>query len=126
MNILVQVGLCLLAFGAVSGWVVMLRTEYPQLLKRVGVKSPRRLLQAHIDYIIMGVILIAVGTALPDLATWNRIALIAGTIVNPTLFLPLAFREEWSKAVPYRVVTVASFATMSVATVGAAVAGLTV
>lgn len=124
MNVLTQVGLCLLAFGAVSGWVVVLRTEYPDLLRRVGVKSPRRLLQAHIDYIIMGVILIAVGTALPDLATWNRIALVVGTFVNPTLFLPLAFREDWSKAVVYRVVTVASFATMSVGTVGAAVAGL--
>lgn len=125
MNVLVQVGLCLLAFGAVSGWIVVLRTEYPDVLRRVGVKSPRRLLQAHIDYIIMGVILIAVGTALPDLATWNRIALIAGTIVNPTLFLPLAFREDLSKALPYRLLTVASFATMSAATVGAAVAGLT-
>lgn len=124
MNVLTQVGLCLLAFGALSGWVVVLRTEYPELLRRVGVKSPRRLLQAHIDYIIMGVILIAVGTALPDLATWNRIALIVGTFVNPTLFLPLAFREDWSKAILYRVVTVASFATMSVGTVGAAIAGL--
>lgn len=125
MNVLVQVGLCLLAFGALSGWVVVLRTEYPDVLRRIGVKSPRRLLQAHIDYIVMGVILIAVGLALPDLATWNRVALIAGTIVNPTLFLPLAFREEWSKALPYRVLSVASFTAMSAATVGAAVAGLT-
>ncbi|MFA4928898.1 MAG: hypothetical protein WC558_10300 [Patulibacter sp.] len=124
MNVLVQVGLCLLAFGAVSGWVVVLRTEYPELLGKIGVRSPRRLLQAHIDYIIMGVILIAVGLALPDLATWNRIALIVGTIVNPALFLPLAFREEWSKAIPYRVVTIASFVAMSAGTVGAAVAGL--
>jgi cell division protein FtsW (lipid II flippase) len=124
MNVVAQVGLSLLAFGALSGWVVVLRTEYPDVVRRIGVKSPRRLLQAHIDYIIMGVILIAVGTALPDLATWNRVALIVGTIVNPTLFLPLAFREDWSKVALYRVVTVASFATMSVGTVGAAVAGL--
>ncbi len=125
MNILVQVGLCLLALGAVSGWVVVLRIEHPDVLQRIGVRSPRRLLQAHIDYIMMGVILIAVGLALPDLATWNQVALIAGTIVNPALFLPLAFREEWSKALPYRVLTIASFATMSVATIGAAVAGIT-
>ncbi len=124
MNVVIQVGLCLLALGAVSGWVVVLRTEHPAVLQRIGVRSPRRLLQAHIDYIMMGLILIAVGLALPDLATWNQVLLIAGTIVNPALFLPLAFREEWSKALPYRVVTVASFAAMSVATVGAAVAGL--
>lgn len=124
MNPLTQFGLCLLAFGALSGWVVVLRTEYPQVLTRVGVKSPRRLLQAHIDFIMMGVILIAVGLALPDLAGWNRALLIAGAVVNPTLFLPLAFREEWSKALPYRAVTILSFTAMSAGTVGAAVAGL--
>lgn len=40
MNPLTQFGLCLLAFGALSGWVVVLRTEYPQVLTRIGVKSP--------------------------------------------------------------------------------------
>lgn len=123
-NVLVQVGLVLLAVGALSGWLVMLRTEYPHLLTRAGVKSPRRVLQLHIDFIIMGVILIAVGVALPDLAGWNKAALIVGTIVNPLLFVPLAFREEWSKALLYRAITVASFATMSTATVGAAITGL--
>ncbi|MCK9250268.1 MAG: hypothetical protein M0P31_14985 [Solirubrobacteraceae bacterium] len=124
MDVLTQVGLCLLALGALLGWLVVLRTEYPDALRRVGVRSPRRLLQMHLDYVIMGVLLIAVGTALPDLATWNRAALIAGTIVNPLLFLPLAFRESWSKALPYRVVTVLSFLAVSAGTVGAAVAGL--
>lgn len=124
MNVVVQVGLILLAVGALMGWAVMLRVAFPDVLKRAGVRSPRRLLQAHIDYIVMGVILIAVGTALPDLATWNRVLLIAGTIVNPLLFLPLAWREEFAKALWYQAITVASFTAMSAATVGAAVAGL--
>jgi hypothetical protein len=124
VSVLTRVGLCLLAFGALTGWVVVLRTELPRVLERVGVRSPRRLLQAHVDYIVMGVILIAVGVALPDLAGWNEAVLIAGTVVNPTLFVPLAFREAWSKAVPYRIVAGLSFAAMGVGTVGAAVAGL--
>ena len=124
MNVVVQVGLVLLAVGALMGWAVMLWVAFPDVLKRAGVRSPRRLLQAHIDYIVMGVILIAVGTALPDLATWNRVLLIAGTIVNPLLFLPLAWREDLSNALWYRAVTAASFSAMSAATVGAAVAGL--
>lgn len=124
MNVVVQTGLVLLAVGALSGWVVMLRVAFPVVLEKAGVTSPRRLLQAHIDVIVMGVILIAVGTALPDLATWNRVLLIAGTIVNPALFLPLAWRESIAETLPYRVVTVLSFSAMSVATVGAAVAGL--
>jgi hypothetical protein len=124
MNLLVQVGLCLLALGALLGWVVMLRTAFPAMLAAVGVRSPRRVLQTHIDFLMMGVILIAVGLALPDLAGWNRALLIAGAVVNPLLFVPLAFREAYADAVPYRVVTVLSFTAMSAGAVGAAVAGL--
>lgn len=123
MNIVVQTGLVLLAVGALSGWAVMLKIAFPDVLKRAGITSPRRLLQAHIDSIVMGVILIAVGTALPDLATWNRVLLIIGTVVNPALFLPLAWKESIADTLSYRVVTVLSFSAMSIATVGAAVAG---
>jgi Ca2+/Na+ antiporter len=125
MNVVVQVGLVLLAVGALSGWAVMLKVAFPGVLRRAGVRSPRRLLQAHIDFVMMGVILIAVGTALPDLATWIRVLLIAGTIVNPSLFLPLAWRESIADTLAYRAVTVLSFSAMSVATVAAAVTGLT-
>ncbi|MEH3052648.1 MAG: hypothetical protein PGN13_01375 [Patulibacter minatonensis] len=123
-NILVQVGLVLLAVGALLGWVVTLRVEYPQLIARLGVKSPRRLLQMHIDYVMMGVILIAVGLALPELADWHRSVLIFGTIVNPLLFLPLAFDESLSKSLPYRALTGASFLAMSTGTVAAAAVAL--
>jgi hypothetical protein len=124
VNVLVQTGLVLLAVGALSGWVVMLKIAFPGVLRRAGITSPRRLLQAHIDFIVMAVILIAVGTALPDLATWNRVLLIFGTIVNPALFLPLAWKESIADTLAYRAITVVSFSAMSIATVGAAVAGL--
>lgn len=120
MSTLVKVGLCELALGALSGWVVVLRTEYPDVLRKLGVRSPRRVLQAHLDWIIMGLILIAVGTALPDLPTWLAWVLGFGAVVNATLFVPLAFRESASKALPYRVITLVSFTAMSVGTVGAA------
>jgi hypothetical protein len=123
VSVLVRVGLWLLAVGAVSGWLVMLRVAFPAILTRLGVRSPRRVLQAHIDFVVMGVILIAVGLALPDLAGWNRALLIFGAVVNPALFVPLAFREGFADAVPYRIVTVVSFSAMSVGTVGAAIAG---
>lgn len=124
MNVVIQAGLILLAVGALSGWAVMLKVAFPAVLRRAGITSPRRILQAHIDFIVMGVILIAVGVALPDLATWNRVLLIAGAVVNPSLFLPLAWRESIADTVAYRAVTVLSFAAMSAGTVGAAVAGL--
>ena len=124
MSTLVKVGLCELALGALSGWVVVLRTEHPEVLRRLGVRSPRRVLQAHLDWIIMGLILIAVGTALPDLPNWLVWTFGFGALVNATLFVPLAFSEDASKALPYRAITLLSFTAMSVGTVGAAAVAL--
>ncbi|WP_230330065.1 hypothetical protein [Nocardia aurantiaca] len=92
----------------------------PQLYGRIGCVSPRRLLQAHIDYVIMGVILIAVGTAVPDLATWAATLVLTGTLLNPTLFLPLAFHEKLTDNLGYRIVSVISFLATSVGLVSAA------
>ncbi|MBI5107024.1 MAG: hypothetical protein HZB46_18935 [Solirubrobacterales bacterium] len=124
MDTLSKIGLCELALGALLGWVVTLRIERPQLLARAGVASPRRILQAHLDYIMMGLILVAVGLALPGLQTWIAVPLVFGTLVNPTLFLPLAFDEGWKDRVPYKAVTLVSFVAMSGSLVAAAIEGL--
>jgi hypothetical protein len=124
MSTLAKIGLCELAVGALLGWAVVVRVEQPALLERIGIRSPRRLLQVHLDYILMGLILIAVGGVLPDLADPWKAALIFGTIVNPSLFVPLAFAESWSKRLPYRALTIVSFLAMSSGLVAAAVTGL--
>lgn len=124
MSTLVKIGLGELAVGGLFGWLIVARLERPELLTRAGVRSPRRLLQAHLDYVMMGLILIAVGLALPGLQTWIVVPLAFGTLTNPSLFLPLAFDEEWSKRMPYRVVTVISFIAMSGSLVAAAIEGL--
>ncbi|MCW3038278.1 MAG: hypothetical protein JWM31_183 [Solirubrobacterales bacterium] len=125
MSPLVRSGLVELAVAALFGWLIVIRLERPAWLTRAGVKSPRRLMQAHLDYVMMGLIAMAVGLALPDLATWVRVLLILGTWVNPTLFLPLAFSDTADRNPVYRAVTVVSFVAMSTALVAAAVTGLT-
>jgi len=109
-----------LALGAVLGWPIALRHISPNALGRLGITSPKRVLQAHIDFIMMGIILIAVGAAVPALPTWIAVSLAFGAIVNPLLFLPLAFRESWSKALPYQAASIISFTAMSIGTVAAA------
>lgn len=116
-----QVGASELAFGALSGWVIALSIERPDVLRRAGVKAIPRLRQAHIDYIVMGVILIALGLAAPGLPRLWQALLVVGALVNPTLFLPLAFRPDSAKLTWYRVITVLSFTAMSTGTVAAAV-----
>lgn len=109
MSTLARFGLAELAFGATLGWLVTMWRMEPESLRRFGITSPRRVLQAHLDYLMMGTILLAVNTVAGDVATVFRAALIAGTIVNPGMFLVMAFREDATKRPLVQLVTVLSF-----------------
>ena len=124
MSVLVRVGLFELAFGALLGWAMVGNLAAPQLMTRIGIISPRRILQAHLDYVMMGLILIAVGLALPALATWIAVLVIGGTLLNPTLFLPLAFNERLAKTRGFQGVSAVSFLATSVGLVAAACSSL--
>ena len=88
---LAKIGLFEIAFAALLGWALIAHREKPGSLKRFGVIAPRRILQCHLDQIMMGLILIAVGLAVDDLPLAIAIPLVFGTIMNPLLFLPEAF-----------------------------------
>ncbi|WP_395306860.1 hypothetical protein V4U86_15485 [Mycobacterium sp. AMU20-3851] len=124
MSVLVRVGLVELAFGALLGWAMVGNLAAPQLMTRIGIISPRRILQAHLDYVMMGLILIAVGLALPALASWIAVLVIGGTLLNPTLFLPLAFNERLAKTRGFQGVSAVSFLATSVGLVAAACSSL--
>jgi hydroxylaminobenzene mutase len=123
MSTLARLGLVELAVGALLGWAVAASVERPAWLRRAGITSPRRVLQCHLDFLLMGLILIAVSLVLPGLATPWQVLLATGSVVNPSLFGVLAFSERAKDALPYRVVTLASFTAMSVGLVAAAVSG---
>ena len=114
MELLGILGLWSLALGAVSGWLVTASVDKPELLARVRVKHPGRLRQLHLDWVMMGLILIAVELAVPSRPDWITALIALGTIVNPLLFVPLAFSAAASKALWYRAITAVSFAAMTV------------
>jgi fatty acid desaturase len=116
-----QAGAIELAFGALSGWIIALSVDKPEVLRRRGVRAIPRLRQAHIDFILMGIILIALGLAAPDLPLVWQVLLVAGAWVNPALFVPLAFDPDQQRRPLYRAATALSFASMSAGTVAAAV-----
>jgi hypothetical protein len=91
MTWVVRIGLVELALGGLLGWAMVIRAEKSEWLARIGVVAPQRIRQVHLDYVMMGLILIGVGLAVPDLPTAIAAALVFGTVVNPFLFVPLAF-----------------------------------
>lgn len=113
MGTLTKIGLVELALAGLSGWVITATVEQPRWFAEHGVRNTRRFLQCHLDWVMMGLILIATNLAVPDMPDWIAVLVAAGAIVNPLLFLPLAWDPEFSKRTGYRVVTVLSFACMS-------------
>jgi hydroxylaminobenzene mutase len=112
-----------LALGGLLGWGMVIREEKPQWLKRIGIVAPQRIRQVHLDYVMMGLILIGVGLAVPDLPTAVGVALIFGTAVNPFLFVPLAFNPDAEKRAWYRLLATVSFICVSGGLVAAAIVG---
>jgi hypothetical protein len=123
MDWVVQVGLVELALGGLLGWAMVMREEKPEWLKRIGVVAPHRIRQVHLDYVMMGLILIGVGLAVPDLPTAIAVALVFGTFVNPLLFVPLAFDPQVDQKPWYRALAVVSFLGVSGGLVAAAIVG---
>lgn len=123
MDWVVRIGLIELAIGGLLGWAMVVRDERPDWLRRIGVVAPQRIRQVHLDYVMMGLILIAVGLAVPDLPTAVAVALVFGTFVNPFLFVPLAFEPDAEKRLWYRALAVISFVAMSGSLVVAAIVG---
>ncbi len=123
MDWVVQIGLIELALGGLLGWAMVMRQEKPEWLKRIGVVAPQRIRQVHLDYVMMGLILIGVGLAVPDLPTAVAVALAFGTFVNPLLFVPLAFDPDMERQLWYRLLAVVSFLGVSGGLVAAAIVG---
>ena len=109
MDWVVQIGLVELALGGLLGWAMVIRGEKPELLKRIGIVAPQRIRQVHLDYVMMGLILIGVGLAVPDLPTAVAAA--------------LAFDPDVEKRAWYRALAVVSFIGVSGGLVAAAIVG---
>lgn len=113
MPLLSSLGLISLALAGLSGWLVLATMQRPRWFAGRGVVAPMRFRQLHLDWVSMGLILIAVDQVVPDRPAWITALLAFGLIVNPLLFVPLAWGREKSELLPYRVLTGASFVAAS-------------
>jgi hypothetical protein len=125
MDWVVRIGLVELALGGLLGWAMVVREDRPEWLRQIGIVAPQRIRQVHLDYVMMGLILIGVGLAVPDLPKAVAIALVFGTLDNPFLFVPLAFDPDVEKRTWYRALAVVSFIGVSGGLIAAAIVGPT-
>lgn len=109
----VAVGLVSLALGAVSGFALLAAVDKPALLRRVGVVDFVRVRQVHLDWIIMGVVMIAVGLAVPDMPVWAGVLTLVGGVVNPATFVPMAFSSKVASTRIFQLVSFISFCSLS-------------
>lgn len=120
-DVLLAAGILQLASAALVGWLIALDRAAPERVRSLGIRVPRRLMQLHLDQVLMGLILLAIPTALGPIPEWCAWPLLVGTILNPLLFLPLAFAPRLDQHLGYRVITVGSFLAATVGFVGVAI-----
>lgn len=121
MPLLVKLGICELAFGVLSGWAMIAMVERPEGLKRLGVRQLGRIRQTHLDLLMQGTILAAVGASVTSIPTWIGILLIVGAYLAPLGLGVLAFRPDLQKgSVVYRGLNTSVLAGFTVAWVALA------
>ncbi len=122
MPLLAKLGICELAVGALSGWAMIATIEKPELLERLGVRRLGRIRQTHLDLLMQGTILTAVGVAVTPLATWIGVLLVLGAFLAPLTLGVLAFRPDMQRdSTPYRMLNTTVLTGFSVAWVALAV-----
>jgi hypothetical protein len=103
--LLSMLGIFELAVGVLSGWLMVMTLEAPDVLRRLGVRQMGRIRQAHLDTLMQGTILIAVGVAVDPLPTWIGVLLIAGAFLAPPLLGVLAlFPELQKESIAYKAI----------------------
>ena len=123
MDWVVQIGLVELALGGLLGWAMVCARSSPEWLRRIGIVAPQRIRQVHLDYVMMGLILIGVGLAVPDLPTAIAVALVFGTARQPLPLRPARLRPRRRETAWYRALAVVSFLGVSGGLVAAAIVG---
>lgn len=111
MQILIFTGAVLLCFSLLLAWLLSMLKGMPNSPLLRFIRSEKALLQAHIDYILMAILLFIFalsGREFPPLVAY---ATIVGSITNPLLFLVMAIKPDVAKTPlsPFGICSVLSF-----------------
>lgn len=99
---LILSGLTELALGALTGWPMAMAVSRPHELPKIGIRSPARLRQWHLDLIMLGSLTAAAPVLVPNPPRKVALPLAAGAWVNANAFGVLAFRPGLKNHPVYR------------------------
>ncbi len=111
MTLLTRLGILEIAFSAVI--VPWLLFEPVQKFLPGLLQDSKQLLQAHLDYFFMGILLILAGTVLQPVPNWIAWPLVLGSLGNPTIFLINALAPKLPQNPAYRVLIFLSCGTVA-------------
>lgn len=107
MTLLTRLGILEIAFSA----VLLPMLLYEPIGKHL-VKDRKQLLQGHLDYFFMGILLILAGTVLQPIPNWIAAPLAFGSLCNPTVFLVNSLKPDLPENAIYRLFILLSCATL--------------
>jgi hypothetical protein len=122
MKILAISGAFLILFSIATGWIIIAKKYLSLGFIDKIFRDDEKLVKAHIDYIIMGLILFALfslGTNLPRIIIQLSCV---GAFANPSLFIFLSVRPHVNKKIgsPFSVISTITFLITTVGIGGAA------
>lgn len=111
MQIFIVSGALLLCFSLLLAWVLSMVKGMPGTAFLSFIRSEKALLQAHIDYLLMAILLFVFALSGHDFPPLIVYATIVGSITNPFLFLVMAVKPDVIKTPfsPFGVSSVLSF-----------------
>jgi hypothetical protein len=123
-RLLLLSGLVELAAGALTGWPYALAITDREQAERVGIRSPARMRQWHLDLIALGGLSTLAAVAVPDLPRRVAYPLAVGSWTNANAFGVLVFRPDLEDHPAYRTAVGGSFVATSWGFVGLAAVAL--
>jgi len=113
-SILITSGFIQITVAVMQGWII---TAMYGGMKRFGpLKNSKRVLQCHIDNIMMSLLQFAIAAVHPAIPTGAGWLIVIGSWVNAQLFLVHAISEQgYVKNRALSIVTLLSFSTLTIA-----------
>lgn len=122
MKILAITGAVLVLFSIASGWLIIARNYLPLPGIKQVIRNDANLVKAHLDFMIMGVALLAFYASGIGLPFYIIALACAGALMNPSLFVFLALKPDVDRTLgsPFSIVSTLSFLTTTAGIGGAA------